>query len=62
MIDDFAFCECRSLESLCLNEGLERIGKGAFLACEGLTNVNIPSTVKDIDDGAFQECKLLERL
>eukprot|EP00980_Cylindrotheca_fusiformis_P008357 scaffold1757_cov67-Cylindrotheca_fusiformis.AAC.1 len=52
----FYGCKTLNLESLCLKEGLERIGKGAFGRCEGLTKVDIPSTVKVIEDGAFQSC------
>eukprot|EP00980_Cylindrotheca_fusiformis_P012829 scaffold3167_cov121-Cylindrotheca_fusiformis.AAC.2 len=42
--------------TLVLHEGLERIGKGSLVGCEGLTKVDIPSTVKGIDDGAFYDC------
>eukprot|EP00980_Cylindrotheca_fusiformis_P023946 scaffold11239_cov73-Cylindrotheca_fusiformis.AAC.1 len=48
--------------TLVLHEGLERIGKGAFKGCEGLTKMDIPSTVKVIDDGAFNGFKGLEFL
>eukprot|EP00980_Cylindrotheca_fusiformis_P019543 scaffold6774_cov91-Cylindrotheca_fusiformis.AAC.6 len=62
VIDDGAFHECKLLERLGLNEGLELIGKIAFARCESLTEVSIPSTVKVVDDGAFQKCKLLKPL
>eukprot|EP00980_Cylindrotheca_fusiformis_P027720 scaffold22475_cov69-Cylindrotheca_fusiformis.AAC.3 len=58
------FVECTDgAMTLVLHEGLERIGKGVFNRCEGLTKVDMPpSTVKGIGDGAFQECKGLEFL
>eukprot|EP00980_Cylindrotheca_fusiformis_P000200 scaffold41_cov99-Cylindrotheca_fusiformis.AAC.1 len=62
VIDDWAFNKCKSLGRLVLNEGLERIGRGAFRECYCLTEVEIPSTVKVIGDWAFQYCKLLARL
>eukprot|EP00980_Cylindrotheca_fusiformis_P007635 scaffold1601_cov59-Cylindrotheca_fusiformis.AAC.6 len=62
VIDDGAFNTCKSLGRLVLNEGLERIGRGAFRECESLTEVEIPSTVKVIGDRAFYYCKLLARL
>lgn len=36
------------------------IGKDAFFACEKLTSVTIPNTVKTIGDQAFWSCKALE--
>eukprot|EP00980_Cylindrotheca_fusiformis_P031596 scaffold26642_cov357-Cylindrotheca_fusiformis.AAC.1 len=48
--------------NLSLNEGLERIEKAAFRGCEGLTQVDVPATVKDIGDSAFLRCASLERL
>eukprot|EP00980_Cylindrotheca_fusiformis_P025605 scaffold14223_cov60-Cylindrotheca_fusiformis.AAC.1 len=62
VIGGSAFLGCRLLARLVLNEGLERIGKSAFMHCESLTEVEIPSTVKVIDVYAFQECTLLEKL
>eukprot|EP00980_Cylindrotheca_fusiformis_P010734 scaffold2418_cov166-Cylindrotheca_fusiformis.AAC.1 len=52
----------RAFGELGLHEGLERNGKGAFGRCEGLTKVDIPSTVKLIDNVAFLDCKGLEFL
>eukprot|EP00980_Cylindrotheca_fusiformis_P015109 scaffold4170_cov79-Cylindrotheca_fusiformis.AAC.3 len=62
VIDEFAFAGCTGLEELVLNEGLERIGKGAFLNCCSLTGVDFPSTVKVIHVRACWRYKLLVRL
>eukprot|EP00980_Cylindrotheca_fusiformis_P010059 scaffold2220_cov75-Cylindrotheca_fusiformis.AAC.14 len=62
VIKDGAFHHCKLLARLGLNEGLEEIGREAFIGCESLTEVDIPSTVKVIDVGAFENCKLLARL
>ena len=37
-------------------EGTEGIGKFAFFACEGLTDVKIPNSVTHIGDSAFESC------
>eukprot|EP00980_Cylindrotheca_fusiformis_P008328 scaffold1749_cov54-Cylindrotheca_fusiformis.AAC.1 len=55
-IGDEAFLDCTGVMTLVLHEGLARIGKGVFGRCEGLRNVDIPSTVRS-DIGAFHECK-----
>eukprot|EP00980_Cylindrotheca_fusiformis_P018924 scaffold6322_cov59-Cylindrotheca_fusiformis.AAC.20 len=61
-IDDEAFEYCTLLARLGLNEGLERIGKGAFYQCVYLRRMEIPSTVNVIESHAFHACKLLKRL
>eukprot|EP00980_Cylindrotheca_fusiformis_P001801 scaffold408_cov71-Cylindrotheca_fusiformis.AAC.2 len=62
VIGDEAFYGCPILQELVLNEGLKRIGKGAFAECYFLTEVEIPSTVKMIVDWAFCGCRSLARL
>eukprot|EP00980_Cylindrotheca_fusiformis_P016302 scaffold4843_cov83-Cylindrotheca_fusiformis.AAC.1 len=62
VIGDGAFRHCVSLTKLCLDQGLQRIGKAAFHGCNGLTQVDVPLTVEVIDDGAFQNCKSLKSL
>lgn len=68
IIDDYAFSDCK-LSSVTLNEGLERIGEGAFYGCDfgGKNDKNqivyeiltIPSTVTYIDYVAFCNCTYL---
>lgn len=42
-----------------LNEGLLKIGEGAFAGCRDLFKVNIPSTVLLVGEGAFEGCTKL---
>ena len=58
VIPDRAF-QCREkLEEIELCEGLLEIGNYAFLYCESLRHVNIPSTVKTIGSFAFYAAPL----
>lgn len=41
---------------------LKNIGVGAFLNCQGLEEIHIPSNIKIIDSGAFRNCKSLRRV
>jgi len=50
----------RNLEKVILSEGLEKIGRRAFLGCRKLTEINLPSTLRIIEDYAFQECGITE--
>ena len=36
-IDEFAFAECKSLQSVFLTESVKSIGEGAFEGCDKLT-------------------------
>eukprot|EP00980_Cylindrotheca_fusiformis_P009632 scaffold2127_cov85-Cylindrotheca_fusiformis.AAC.12 len=62
VIKNGAFFYCTSLARLVLNEGLKRIGQGAFGYCKSLTEVEIPSIVNVIDVYAFYGCTSLARL
>lgn len=56
LIGESAFCNCINITSLTLNEGLENIGKKAFMDMKNLTALNFPSTLKIIHDEAFRNC------
>ena len=58
-INDFAFLDCKYLESITLGNGLTSIGKGAFKNCSSLTSIDIPSSVTSIDEDAFKGCTSL---
>lgn len=51
-IDDYAFVDCISLETVDLGEGVERIGK-AFSGCKSLKNIFLPKSLKEISGKAF---------
>ncbi len=58
-IGEFAFHNCRNLESVSLPEGLRWIGLEAFNGCEGLTAVTMPDSVTHIHYEAFRGCRNL---
>ena len=53
------FGHCRSLVEIKLNEGLRVIDNNAFLYCEALRKVTLPSTVMELGIGAFYCCRSL---
>ena len=59
-INDYAFCDCDSLSSVTLNNGLNSLGWGCFSWCSGLQHINIPSSVEIIEDGVFANSGLVD--
>lgn len=57
-----AFERNLSLETVILEEGITNIDEKAFLSCEHLRQVTLPSTLKSIGDAAFASCKELEEI
>lgn len=55
LIGESAFYNCKNITTLTFNEGLENIGKKAFMDTH-LTALNFPSTLKIIHDEAFRNC------
>jgi len=55
-IEKSAFQDCKSLQEVNLNEGLEYIGISAFANCYSLFSLNIPFSTVKIDDHAFEKC------
>ena len=58
-IDDAAFKECKSLESVVIPNSVKKIGESSFGGCESLMSVEIPNSVMEIGSGAFYDCKSL---
>lgn len=54
--DAFYYTKIKTLD---LPQGLQTIGKGAFLYCINITDIIIPGTVISIGQSAFQGCKSL---
>ena len=57
-----AFNNCSNLQSITLNEGLERIDDYAFSACHSAKIESFPSTLKIIGDNAFFNCNGISSL
>jgi hypothetical protein len=58
-IDNFAFYECDSLESITIHDNISSIGENAFDGCKNLISVEIPDSVGVIGEQAFDGCSSL---
>ena len=58
-LENWAFRECTTLESVTLPDSLETIGECAFYGCSSLTSINIPDGVTNLG-GAFFGCSALK--
>lgn len=58
-ISDWAFQDCRKLESVRIEKGLREIGHKAFYNCLSLKSLEIPNTVISISALAFRWCSKL---
>ena len=58
-IEEKAFENCVSLESITLPTGLTHIAYFAFSGCIGLNDIYIPQTVKILSHMAFFKCPYL---
>lgn len=61
-IDEFAFQDCETLETVALPEGVTTIGASAFIGCVNLKSVTLPSTLTTIGGNAFDGCTSLESI
>jgi len=55
-IDDNAFYDCDSIESVVILDSIKSIGEGAFWSCVSLESIEIPDSVVSIGGGAFYGC------
>ncbi|QKX41078.1 leucine-rich repeat domain-containing protein [Metamycoplasma hominis] len=60
-IGESAFSDCKNLEEVSLNEGLEKIGAEAF-SNTNIESIIIPDSVKEIGQRAFSSCINLEEV
>lgn len=56
VINDYAFCYTKYLNSVTIPDGVTRIGKGAFYLSGIQGTLKIPNSVTSIDDEAFYDC------
>ena len=61
IIGDYAFHYQGEMTKITLPEGITHINN-SFNGCEGLTEIEIPSTVKQIDGGCFAGCNNLSNI
>lgn len=61
-IGKYAFCRCKSLNSLSISNSVTNIGYEAFRGCSGLTSIIIPNSVTNIEGWAFPDCTGLTSL
>ena len=61
-IEDEAFENCTSLQSVELPAGITSIGTHAFMGCTKLKAILIPYTVNDIGIGAFASCNSMNNM
>ncbi len=59
-IKEFAFFNCKNLETIEGGNKLINIGRSAFQNCSSLDNVFLPNSVKKIDAWAFSSCTRLK--
>lgn len=61
-INQWAFSNCRYINSIVLPDGCLEIGEGSFYDNENLVSVTIPSSLVSIGRGAFVSCFKLSRI
>lgn len=59
IIGDFAFYECKSLQTISIPNKVTHIGKEAFRGCVSLENITIPEGIKIIESCTFNKCESL---
>ena len=60
-IEEQTFMGCTNLRQVVLNEGLQKIGRGAFNGTR-LRSITFPSSLINVCDDAFRDCKSLRTL
>ena len=54
-IDNYVFSNCYSLDTLIIENGVERIGQNAFYNCSNMKSVSLPVSLKSIGDYSFAD-------
>lgn len=62
MIGDYAFWECKGLESITIPDSIVSIGYSAFMGCANLTNVIISNSINTIEARTFYNCTSLKNI
>ena len=61
-VGDYAFLDCKNLESVDFGSELLTIGKYAFAGCSALKEAKLPQKLTEISDSAFTNCTSLEKV
>lgn len=61
-IDDRVFSNCYSIDTLIIEDGVERIGQNAFYNCSNMKSVSLPTSLKSIGESSFAECNNITSL
>lgn len=61
-IEEMAFFQCHTMESLEIAEGVEVISAYAFGDCNKLKSAKLPNSIKTIEEIAFLGCRSLETI
>lgn len=61
-IDSYAFYGCDSITSICLPDGVVRIGTQAFNGCRNMRSIAMGRELKAIGEGAFAYCAAMDSL
>ena len=61
-IEEYAFRECKTLQSVIIPKTIKRISTGAFHRCESLEVVVLPKELSEIGEYAFDYCKALKKI
>ena len=61
-IDNSAFENCSSLQSVTIPDSVKSIGRSVFSSCYSLQSVTIPDSVTSIGNNAFLNCKSLQSI
>lgn len=61
VLEEGTFQSCKTLKSVELQQGLERIEKDCF-ASSGLERITLPRSLADISTSAFSDCENLRKI
>ena len=59
VIDRLAFCDCKHLEDITIDNQVRNIGNGAFKGCKKLKRIELPKKIKIIEQYSFDGCTSL---
>lgn len=52
----------RSIKTVVIEDGITKLGRGAFTSCTGMVSVSLPDGITFIDDYAFADCSALPKI